>query len=386
MYSLSEESQAKKRPERLSHDLRPVHARAFKLSFFRLANFVEQPLRPGPQKAFASFRCTFGLEGSCVRTYIFPRRITRKTIFLSSIHTMADPTTASANTTGKIAPPTRNPHRMLIIQFRASHMTPVVEPLFDTFTDKLRWNCDYIELCNADPSTAQAELAETVNLFIKESSPNPDEKVIIYYGGCAFADPKDGSWRWHAEPPIKEGERENLCMEHISHVDPSVALNMLVHENDDGNGVGKDVLFLFHCPFSQDLVTLPQPTRNSPSRQQRIHLFALPTPPSLLSPDELCSVPGCGNSALTTERGWDKDLRSVNVPTRMLWRSLEHALQSQESISVLDWQDGLPMHGWPNPISMSIMGDPEGFVLTKGTFEETAEDEAAEPRRGEQKG
>lgn len=317
-----------------------------------------------------------------------PGESLRKTIFLSSIHAMADPTTASANTTGRNVPPTRNPHRMLIIQFRHSHMTPIVEPLFDTFTDKLRWNCDYIELCNNNPEQAQAELAEIVHLFIKDSSPNPDEKVIIYYGGCAFADPKDGSWRWHAEPTMREGGggRGNLCMEHISHVDPSVALNMLVHENDDGNGVGKDVLFLFHCPFSQDLITLPQPAQSESSRQRRIHLLALPTPPSFQDPDVLCSVAGCGNPALTTERGWEKDLRNVNVPTRMLWRSLEHALQSQESISVLDWQDGLPMHGWPNPISMSIMGDPEGFVLTKGTFEETAEDEAAEPRRGEQKG
>lgn len=302
---------------------------------------------------------------------------------ISSKCTMASAASGSGNATGNGAPPTRNPHRVLIIQFRNSHMTPVIEPLFDSFTKNLRWNCDYIELCNTNPSTAQAELAEVVNLFIEESSANPDEKVIIYYGGCAFADPKDGSWRWHAEPPITEGVRQRLCAEHISHVDPSVALNMLVHENDDGNGVGKDVLFLFHCPFSQDLISLPQPTQTSSSRQRRIHLFALPTPPSFQDPNALCGVPGCGNPALTMERGWERDLRNVNVPTKRLWRSLEHALQGEESVSVLEWQDGLPMHGWPNPISMSIMGDPEGFMLTKGTFEGTADEEAAKQGRGE---
>ncbi|CAK3942245.1 Hypothetical predicted protein [Lecanosticta acicola] len=256
------------------------------------------------------------------------------------------------------------PHRLLILQFQTSHLTKSHLKLQLTLTQTTNWTITRIELHSKTSTYAALDLQEAITNFIR-SSPDPQEKFIIYYGGCAFIEETDFQWRWHPTPDFwgSEAERVRYCEGHTARVDPAVALETLIHGTGD-----RDLLFIFHCPFETASTTFQHTLPRTPGRN--IQLLLLPQQTSAPVPESgTCMRQTCMNPTLDTGKGWNHDLddQGLEALRKCLEKRFQGELEEERKFSLQSLFYSLPGEGYRNAVLMSIMGEAKNFILTKGT-------------------
>lgn len=152
-------------------------------------------------------------------------------------------------------------YHVLLIAFDNSYLVPQIEHLHKLCL-LLGWNSYILTLSTYSSERASLGLDHHLN-FLKSKVDNPDDKVIVYYGGQVLRRVRL-PWLWISNPPATIPRGSALCLDHTVHINPEAFFERLTE------GVYYDILLVFHADFQVGCSILTTPGWSSrPERRHR---------------------------------------------------------------------------------------------------------------------